>query len=71
MRQVLQPVRDFTATYIDDSAVYSDDWTLHLRHLEFLTEVKKSGFTFNIQKCNLAQPELKFAGCIVGSGRQS
>jgi Reverse transcriptase (RNA-dependent DNA polymerase) len=43
MRQVIQPVRDFTANYVDDSAVYSDDWNSHLYHLErFLTEIKKS-----------------------------
>lgn len=70
MRQVLQPVREFTANYVDDSAVYSNEWSLHLKHLElFLIEVKKSGFTFNIQKCLFAQPELTFAGCVVGSGK--
>jgi hypothetical protein len=70
MRQVIEPVRDFTANYVDDSAVYSDDWNLHLYHLErFLTEIKKSGFTLNIGKCIFAQHEIKFVGCIVGSGR--
>jgi transposase InsO family protein len=70
MRKVLQPVREFTANYVDDSAVYSDEWSLHLKHLElFLIEIKKSGFTFNIQKCLFAQPELTFAGCVVGSGK--
>jgi hypothetical protein len=50
--------------------VYSDTWRAHLKHLErFLTAIKQSGFTFNIKKCNFAQPEIKFVGNIVGSGR--
>jgi len=34
IRQVLQPVLDFTAYYVDDCAVYSDEWSSHLDHLD-------------------------------------
>jgi hypothetical protein len=54
LRQVLQPVKDFTASYIDDTAVYSDTWRLHLKHLEnFLTAMECSDFTIIITKVYL------------------
>lgn len=67
--KALQPVRDCSDSYIDDTAVYSYTWHVHLKHLErFLTVIQQSGFTFNIKKCNFAQPEIKFLGNVVGSG---
>jgi len=70
MRQILQPVKDFTASYIDDCCVHSDTWRSHILQLElFLAEVANSGFTLNIKKCHFAQPEIKFLGRIVGSGK--
>ena len=30
MQKVLQPVKQFTDSYVDDSAVYSNEWTQHL-----------------------------------------
>ena len=70
MRDVLRPVKQFSANYVDDTAVYSDAWLLHLMHLQkFLATIRTSGFTFNIKKCIWAKPEVKFVGRIVGSGK--
>jgi hypothetical protein len=69
LKKVLEPIRHFTASYIDDATVYSDGWAAHIKHLDkFLSEIQKSGFTFNFRKCSFAQPEVKFVGRIVGSG---
>jgi hypothetical protein len=32
VQQILYPIREFSASYIDDLAVYSEDWGLHLAH---------------------------------------
>ena len=45
------------------------NWRQHLSHLElFLQQVKQSGFTLNLKKCNFALPEVRFVGHIIGSG---
>lgn len=70
LRQALYPAKDFTASYIDDSATFSYSFESHMADLEiFLSLIQKAGFTFNIKKCQFAQKEVHFLGCIVGSGR--
>ena len=69
VQQVLQPVRRFTASYVDDMFVYSGAWQAHLTHLEkFLLEIRKSGLTLNLAKCSFALPQVAFMGKIIGSG---
>ena len=69
MQQVLQPVRKFTASFVDDMSVYSGTWHNHLDHVEqFLQQIRKSGFTLNLKKCNFALSEVLFVGQIIGSG---
>jgi len=61
IQQALQPVRQFTASYVDDMSVYSDFWRKHLQHLEkFLLQIRRSGFTLNLAKCNFAFAQVKF-----------
>jgi len=69
MQQVLQPVRKFTASSVDDMSVYSGTWHNHIEHIEqFLQQIHKSGFTLNLKKCNFALSEVLFVGQIIGSG---
>ena len=69
VQKVLQPLRQFTASYVDDMSVHSRAWLSHLEHLEnFLLEIRRSGFTLNLAKCNFALPQVKFVGQIIGSG---
>ena len=50
MQQVLQPVRKFTASFVDDVSVYSGTWHNHLKHTEqFLQQIRQSGFTLNLR----------------------
>ena len=68
---ILQPIKQFTGSYVDDMSVFSDVWAQHLKHLkEFLLVIRDSGLTLNLKKCNFALPEVKFVGHIIGSGQR-
>jgi len=67
---ILNPVRKFSFSFLDDLSICSDNWTQHTSHLRaFLTEIRKSGLTLNVKKCSFAKPEVKFIGHVIGSGR--
>jgi len=69
---ILRSLRDFTDSYIDDSAVFSDEWFLHLSHVDrFLSVMEKEGVTLNLSKCCFAQHTVKFCGEIIGYGTRS
>ena len=71
IQQVLQPIKDFTDSYVDDVSVFSDQWRSHLCHLEkFLQVIKESGFILNLKKTSLAQSQVKFLGHITASGQR-
>lgn len=66
---VLQPLQKFSGSYVDDMAVGSQGWPVHMGHLrQFLSTIRKAGFTLNLEKCEFAQPEVHLLGHIVGSG---
>jgi len=49
MQQVLQPIRKFTASFVDDVSVFSENWHHHLKHTEqFSQQIRQSGFTLNL-----------------------
>jgi len=66
MQQVLQPIRKFTASFVDDVSVFSENWRHHTE--QFLQQIRQSGFTLNFRKCNFALSEVLFVGQIIGSG---
>ena len=67
---ILNPVREFSFSFVDDLSVCSNTWKQHLTHLRaFLTEIQKSGLTMSIRKCSFGKPEVRYVGHIVGSGR--
>ena len=69
LQNVLHPIRDFAANYVDDMAVCSDEWKQHLSHIDqFLTIIKQSGLTLTLKKSECAKAEVKFGGSILGSG---
>ena len=72
MQILLRSLREFTDSYVDDSAVFSDEWYLHLAHVDkFLSVMEKEGVTLNLHKCCFAQHTVKFCGEIIGSGTRS
>ena len=71
VRAVLQPIRDFSESYVDDMGVGSQDWSEHLGHIRrFLEIMRRVGMTLNLAKCEFAKPEVKFVGHFVGSGKR-
>ena len=71
VKRALFPVRDVTKSYVDDMAVHSDTFPLHLQHIKrFLVAIEASGLTLGLNKCNFAHPEIKFIGHIIGSGHR-
>jgi len=50
-QQVLQPIRDFCDSYVDDLATYSGGWQDHLKDVRmFLNVVRDSGLTLKLEK---------------------
>jgi len=69
VQQILYPIKDCAATFVDDMAVYSFVFSQHLRDIErFLSIMREAGITLKLKKCRFALPEVKFCGQIVGSG---
>lgn len=69
LRQVLRPIAAFCKSYVDDMAVHSATWQLHLQQLDaYLRTIAKSGFTLGLSKCEFAKPKIKFVGHMIGSG---
>jgi len=51
MRMVMQPLRQFATSFVDDVSVYSNQWRAHLEYItKFLQAIKKSGLTLNLKK---------------------
>ena len=68
---ILRPIRDFAASFVDDMAVHSNVWDEHLHHLDrFLRTIRDAGVTLSLKKCKWAQPQVKFCGEIIGSGKR-
>ena len=68
---VLIPVRDCAWSYVDDLAVFSNEWDDHLKHLDrTLHCISDCGLTLTLAKSDFAQPEFMFCGQIVGSGHR-
>ena len=68
VRSVLQPINDFSESYVDDMGVGSDNWSQHMEHVRrFLDIIRHVGMTLSLEKCEFAKPEVKFVGHFVGS----
>ena len=72
VEKILADLREFVENFVDDMAVYTvTDWETHLNHIaKFLEKIKQSGLTLTLKKSNFGQPEVKFCGSIVGSGKR-
>jgi Reverse transcriptase (RNA-dependent DNA polymerase) len=69
-QMILNHVREFSFSFVDDLSVCSDHWTQHMTYLRaYLIEIRKSGLTLIVKECSYAKPEVKFIGHVIGSGR--
>jgi len=66
---ILQPLQQFSGSYVDDMAVGSFDWSAHVIHLrQFLATIRAAGLTLSLAKCEFARSEMRLLGHLVGSG---
>ena len=67
MKMILHPLRSFSDTYVDDTAVGSSQWSQHVSHVrQYLEVIRDAGLTLNLDKCEFG----KLVGHIVGSGNR-
>ena len=72
MDDLLRPHSNYAHAYIDDTAVYSKSWKMHMIHLEkVLKAFLESGMTLKLSKCKFCQSQVKFVGHMVGSGTRT
>jgi hypothetical protein len=60
---------DFTAVYLDDIYVFSEDWKSHLFHVEEVSkQLARNHIKLKLPKCIFGAPYKKALGHIVGNG---
>ena len=68
----VKKIRDFDKSYVDDIAVYSDDFSIQLTYIDqFLMTMRSHGITLGLNKTELIKPRIKLVGFIIGSGERS
>jgi hypothetical protein len=67
MADVLNGCEDFAVPYIDDIAIFSQNWEDHVKHVEeVLRRIEKAELTIKPSKCRFAQNHVKYLGHMVG-----
>jgi hypothetical protein len=70
MNDALKDHREYCKAYLDDIAIFSDDWNSHLKHLDaVLAKLSDLNFTVNVSKCVFARSQIKYLGHLIGAGR--
>ena len=66
---ILSPHTNYSASYIDDTIVFSDTWEEHLQHLSQVIEAfRKANMTLKLKKCHFAKDSVQFLGHRIGNG---
>ncbi|GBM34651.1 Transposon Ty3-I Gag-Pol polyprotein [Araneus ventricosus] len=69
MAQVLENCDTFAVPYLDDIAIYSENWEDHLKHIdEVFKRIGNAQLTIKPSKCKFEQNHTKYLGHIVGGG---
>lgn len=72
MAEILQGCDEFAVPYLDDIAVYTEDWESHVKALrEVLSRLKRANLKVKPTKCHFAQARVQYLGHVVGSGVRS
>lgn len=70
MDRVLEGLSEFTRPYLDDVAVFSDDWQTHLGHIrQVLERFRIAGLTVKAEKCQLKRACVTYLGHTIGRGK--
>ena len=69
IQKMLEPIKEFTGSYVDDMSTFSFEFCEHMTHLrQYFEVVRLSGLKLNLKKCVFAQCEVTYIGHIIGSG---
>ncbi|GFW56878.1 transposon Tf2-9 polyprotein [Trichonephila clavipes] len=72
MAELLQGSEKFSLPYLDDVAIFSENWDDHISHIDKVLErIQKARFTIKPAKCKFAQDSAKYLGYAVGLGKRS
>ncbi len=70
MDKVLRPHSAYTAAYLDDIIIHSNDWQRHMEHLRaVLKALRVAGLTANPRKCAIGRVEVWYLGFHLGHGQ--
>lgn len=71
MDRVLEGLEEFAVPYLDDVAVFSNDWESHLQHTRTVLErIKGAGLTIKAEKCQFGQARVTYLGHDIGQGKR-
>ncbi|CAM4642135.1 unnamed protein product [Lepidochelys kempii] len=66
---LLEGLREYAITYLDDVAIFSDSWAEHLEHLQqVFKSIREAGLTVKAEKCQIDLNRVTYLGHQVGQG---
>ena len=69
MDLVLEPGREYSDAYFDDTSIFSDSWEQHMTHLRATFQrIREANLTVRPKKCRLGFREVELVGHVVGKG---
>ncbi|GFU02277.1 retrovirus-related Pol polyprotein from transposon 297 [Trichonephila clavipes] len=72
MAELLQGCEKFALPYLDDVAIFSENWDDHISHIDKILErIRDAWLTIKPAKCKFAQDSVKYFGHVVGLGKRS
>ncbi|GFW81091.1 retrovirus-related Pol polyprotein from transposon 17.6 [Trichonephila clavipes] len=72
MAELLQGCEKFALPYLDDVAIFSENWDDHISHIEKVLErIRDARLTIKPAKCKFAQDSVKYFGHVVELGKRS
>ncbi|GFY64438.1 retrovirus-related Pol polyprotein from transposon 17.6 [Trichonephila inaurata madagascariensis] len=72
MAELLQGCEKFALPYLDDVAIFSENWDDHISHIDKVLErIQNAHLTIKPAKCKFAQDSVKYLGHVVGLGKRS
>ncbi|GFS49092.1 hypothetical protein TNCV_2409691 [Trichonephila clavipes] len=72
MAELLQGCEKFSLPYLDDVAIFSENWDDHISHIDKVLErIQDARLTIKTARCKFAQDSFKYLGHVVGLRKRS